>query len=130
MAIQKATRSNSKSKSETKLPPLTTDQGETTNTNWHRLTLAEGAEQITFWTVTWDTSRRDGVFNTAQDATQSAALDRARQMLRMNFVVYKICEPSGAVFLDEAAIYTRLAPKPAAPSEPRRLPPDNPDRII
>lgn len=130
MAIQKTTSSKSKSKSDTKLPPLTTDEGETTNTNWHRLTLAEGAEQVTSWTVTWDTSRRDGVFNTAQDATQSAALDRAKQMLRMKFIVYKICEPSGAVFLDEAEINERLGPKPAAPREPRRLPPDNPDRMI
>ena len=35
---------------------------------------------------------------------KSAALDRARHMLRMGFVVYEIREPSGALFLDEAAI--------------------------
>jgi hypothetical protein len=130
MTIQKATSSKSKSKSETKLPPLTTDEGKTTNTNWHRITMAEGVERAALWTVCWDTSRRDGLFNTAQDTTQSAALDRARQMLRMKFVVYKICEPSGAIFLDEAEINERLAPKPVEAREPRRLPPDNPDRVI
>ncbi|HVA12636.1 MAG TPA: hypothetical protein VNF99_05270 [Stellaceae bacterium] len=113
MAIQKATWSKSKSRSEARLPALTTDAGKTTNTNWHRITIAEGAEQAAPWTVIWDTSRRAGVFNTAQDATQSAALDRAKQMLRMNFIVYKISEPSGSVFLDEAEIKERLGPKPA-----------------
>jgi hypothetical protein len=128
MAIQKTTWTKSQTKSGARLPPLTTDEGATPNTNWHRITMAVGIEQAPFWTVTWDTSRRDGTCNTAQDATQSAALDRAKQMLRMNFIVYQIREPSGAVFLEEAEIMERLGPKPVVRAAPR-LPPDNRDAV-
>jgi len=46
--------------------------------------------------------------NTAVEKLKSAALDRARHMLRMGFVVYEIREPSGSLFLDEAAIHKQL----------------------
>jgi len=61
------------------------------------------------WTIIWDTKRNpDGRSNTAVEKFESGALDRARHMLRMGFIVYEIREPSGAVFLEEAAIKQRL----------------------
>jgi hypothetical protein len=63
------------------------------------------------WTVIWDTKRRPGTEgrNTAVEKFQHAALDRARHLLRMGFIVYEIHDPSGAVFLDEAEIQRRLS---------------------
>src|SRR5580704_17695007 len=67
------------------------------------------------WTVVWDTTRKPGTDgrNTAVEKFESTALDRARQLLRLGFVVYEICAPSGLGFLEEAGIRQRLGFQPA-----------------
>ena len=67
------------------------------------------------WTVIWDTKRKPGTDgrNSAAERFESGALDRARHMLRLGFVVYEICAPSGLVFLEEAGIRQRLGLQPA-----------------
>jgi hypothetical protein len=62
------------------------------------------------WTVIWDTKRKPGTDgrNSAAERYESTALDRARHMLRLGFVVYEIRQPSGLVFLEEAGILERL----------------------
>lgn len=62
------------------------------------------------WTVIWDTKRKPGTDgrNSAAERYESTALDRARHMLRLGFVVYEIRQPSGLVFLEEAGIRQRL----------------------
>lgn len=69
------------------------------------------------WSVIWDTKRNPGTDgrNTAVERFESSALDRARHMLRMGFIVYEIRGPTGAIFLEEAEISARfgLRPDPA-----------------
>ena len=84
--------------------------------SWQHLS-ARPPESSERWAVIWDTKRNpdaDGR-NTAVEKFESAALDRARHMLRMGFVVYEIRGPSGSVFLEEAEISARfgLRPDPA-----------------
>ncbi len=66
------------------------------------------------WTIVWDTERKPGLKgrNRAVEKLESGALDRARHMLRMGFVVYEIWAPTGAVFLEEAEIKERLGLQP------------------
>jgi hypothetical protein len=110
MAVQKPKWTKSTGKFGTQLPPLTTDEGKVGVTNWHRIKMAEGVEQATQWLITWDTTRREGSFNTAQDATRGAALDRARKFLQMGFVVYSIVDPRGNDTMTEEAINAQLMP--------------------
>jgi len=79
------------------------------NSSWQHLSASEGDDGKR-WRIIWDTTRRPEIEarNTAVEKSKSAALDRARHMLRMGFVVYEIREPSGSLFLDEAAIYEQL----------------------
>ncbi len=67
------------------------------------------------WTVIWDTKRKPGTEgrNSATERFEAGALDRARHMLRMGFVVYEIRLPSGMLFLEEAGIRERLGLQPA-----------------
>jgi hypothetical protein len=77
--------------------------------SWQHLTRSDGDDGKR-WLIIWDTVRRpenDGR-NTAAEKLKSAAIDRARHMLRMGFVVYEIREPSGALFLDETGINEQL----------------------
>ncbi|HVA14008.1 MAG TPA: hypothetical protein VNF99_12210 [Stellaceae bacterium] len=68
------------------------------------------------WTVVWDTIRQSGADgrNTALEKRESDALERARHILRMGFIVYEIREPSGSVFLEEGDIRERLGAQVAA----------------
>ena len=96
------------------------------NKNWHRLSLQQ-ADAAAQWTVIWDTKRRtetDGR-NRAVEKFETAAMDRARHLLRMGFVVYEVLDPDGRVFLEEAAIRQRLGfdKKPPAKEPAPRLPP-------
>ncbi len=67
------------------------------------------------WTVIWDTKRQSGTDgrNTALEKFETSALDRARHMLRLGFIVYEIRDPTGLVFLEEAGIKQRLGSQPA-----------------
>jgi len=51
----------------------------------------------------------------AREKLENGAIDRARYMLRMGFVVYEIRQPSGAVYLDSDALRERLGELVAAP---------------
>jgi hypothetical protein len=79
------------------------------SSSWQHLSASEGDDGRR-WRIIWDTTRRPEIEarNTAVEKLKSAALDRARHMLRMGFVVYEIREPSGSLFLDEAAIHKQL----------------------
>jgi hypothetical protein len=79
------------------------------SSSWQHLAPSEGDDGKR-WRIVWDTKRRPEIEtrNVAVEKLKSAALDRARHMLRMGFVVYEIREPSGALFLDEAAIQEQL----------------------
>lgn len=94
------------------------------NKNWHQLSLQQ-ADAGGRWTIIWDTKRRtepDGR-NTAVEKFEAAALDRARHLLRMGFIVYEIREPQGALFLEEDAIKQRLGIQTRVATESPRLPP-------
>ena len=69
------------------------------------------------WTVVWDTKRKPGTDgrNSATETCENTALDRARHMLRLGFIVYEIRQPSGLIFLEETGIRQRLG-LPAAVS--------------
>jgi hypothetical protein len=78
-------------------------------TQWHAI-AREAADSGERWSIIWDTTRRDASEgrNTALEKFEAAALDRARHLLRMGFIVYEIREPQGSVFLEEAGIKARL----------------------
>jgi hypothetical protein len=82
--------------------------------SWQLLTKRE-SDTGERWTVIWDTKRKPGTDgrNSAAERYESTALDRARHMLRLGFVVYEIRQPSGLVFLEEAGILQRLGLRPA-----------------
>jgi hypothetical protein len=83
--------------------------------NWHHLSVAE-SDNGERWSVVWDVQRRPDLEgrNTALEKLESSALDRARHILRMGFIVYEIREPSGSVFLEEAGVRQRLGLQPLA----------------
>lgn len=70
------------------------------------------------WTIRWDTKRKPETAgrSTALAKSESEALDRARHLLRMGFIVYEISQPSGSAFLDEAEIVQRLGLRAATPA--------------
>jgi hypothetical protein len=77
--------------------------------SWQHLS-ASHSETSPRWRIVWDTLRKpesDGR-NVAFEKDETTALERARHMLRMRFIVYEIREPSGTVFLAEEAIRQRL----------------------
>lgn len=101
------------------------------NKNWHRLSLQQ-ADAAAQWTVVWDTKRRaetDGR-NRAVEKFETAALDRARHLLRMGFVVYEIIDPDGRMFLDEATIRQRLGFEKKLVKEPKEPPPRLPPSAL
>ena len=84
--------------------------------SWHRLSVTEG-DNGERWTIVWDTHRRPGDEgrSIAREKLESGALDRARHMLRMGFVVYEIRQPSGSVYLAGDALRLRLGEPVAVP---------------
>lgn len=82
--------------------------------SWHHLaaSVADNGER---WTIVWDTQRRPGSAgrSVAREKLERDALELARHLLRMGFIVYEIHEPSGAVHLAEDALRQRLG-EPAA----------------
>jgi hypothetical protein len=57
------------------------------------------------------------------EKSEGAALDRARHLLRMEFIVYEIRGPDGTVVIEEAAIKQRFGIAPKATVDAPRLPP-------
>ena len=79
------------------------------NSNWHHLSVSvmDNGER---WSIVWDTERKPGPDgrNTALEKLETGALDRARHMLRMGFIVYEIRRPTGDVYLEEADLQQRF----------------------
>jgi hypothetical protein len=87
--------------------------------NWQHLSAPE-ADAGKPWAVIWDTTRKPGTDgrNTALESNERAALDRAKHILRMGFLVYELRDSTGALFLDEGGVRDRLGLKPDAPAAP------------
>lgn len=83
--------------------------------SWQHLS-APSPDSSLRWSVVWDTARKPGTAdrNIALEKDEANALERARHMLRMRFVVYEIRGPTGSVFLAEAGIMQRLGLSAAA----------------
>jgi hypothetical protein len=83
--------------------------------SWQHLSASE-ADSGKRWAVVWDTSRLSEAKsrNTALEPSERAALDRARHLLRMGFVVYELRDSTGMILLDEAGIKNRLGLKSVA----------------
>ena len=91
------------------------------NSNWHHLS-APDFDDGKRWSIIWDIARKPGVEgrNTAIEKFETGALDRARHMLRMGFIVYEIRDPLGSVYLEEAGLrYVWVAPGQDPPQLPR-----------
>lgn len=66
------------------------------------------------WVIFWETRRPEsGNWSQAIEKSQAAAIERARHLLKLGFIVFQIAGPAG-VFLDEAEIVQRLQSPPAA----------------
>jgi len=71
------------------------------------------------WIIFWETRRPEsGNWSQAVEKSQAAAVERAKHLLKLGFIVFQITGPTG-VFLDEAEIVKRLQPPPPAPKKPR-----------
>ena len=68
------------------------------------------------WAIVWDTHRRLGLEgrSIAREKLESGALQRARHMLRIGFIVYEVRQPSGSVHLTENTLRQRLGGAAAA----------------
>lgn len=77
--------------------------------SWRHLSATEG-DNGERWSIVWDIARKPGTDgrNTALEKFEAGALERARHILRMGFIVYEIRQPSGAVFLEEAGLRQRF----------------------
>ncbi len=103
--------SKTKAGLETKLPPLTTDLP-FRGPNWHAVAKTRSADPEPLWTVTWDTTRNPEASNQAHHLTEAAAIDCAKQFLRLGFIVYSIKDASGIETMNEEAINSLLRPPP------------------
>jgi hypothetical protein len=85
------------------------------NSNWQHLSVST-ADNGERWSIVWDTERKPGPDgrNTALEKLETGALDRARHMLRMGFIVYEIRRPSGDLYLQEADLQQRFGVQAAA----------------
>ena len=80
------------------------------------------------WVISWETRRPEsGIWSQAIEKSQAAAVERAKHLLKLGFIVFRITGPTG-VFLEEDEIVKRLQPPPPAPKKPRipegELPPE------
>jgi hypothetical protein len=83
--------------------------------SWQHLNVRE-VDNGERWSIVWDTKRKPGTEdrNRAEEKTERAAIERARHLLRMGFIVYEICDPAGVLVIDEAALRQRLGLDSAA----------------
>jgi hypothetical protein len=83
--------------------------------NWHNLSVRtqDTGER---WSILWDTKRKPGSDgrNRAEEKSERAALERARHLLRMGFVVYEIRDPADALLFDEARLRQHFGLGPVA----------------
>jgi hypothetical protein len=83
--------------------------------SWHHLS-APDSDNGKRWSIIWDVVRKPGSEgrSTALEKFEAGALDRARHILRMGFIVYEIREPSGSVYLEEGGLRERFGYTAAA----------------
>ena len=66
------------------------------------------------WVIYWETRRPEsGRWSEAVEKSEAAAIDRARHLLKLGFIVFQITGPAGSVFMAEDEIVQRLKPAPA-----------------
>ena len=67
------------------------------------------------WVIFWETRRPpSGNWSQAVEKSQAAAVERARHLLKLGFIVFQITGPAGGVFMEEEEIMRRLQPPPPA----------------
>jgi len=77
------------------------------------------------WVIFWETRRpASGNWSQAIEKSQAAAVERARHLLKLGFIVFQITGPAG-VFLEEEEIARRLQPPPP-PAKKLRTPDEPP----
>ena len=79
------------------------------------------------WIILWETRRPEsGKWSEAVEKSQAEAMERAKHLLRLGFVVFQITGPTGSVFMTEEEIAQRLRSPSAAkrPGNPDEPPPD------
>ena len=87
-------------------------------------TLAPEYDTGKRWIISWETRRPEsGIWSEAVEKSETEAIERAKHLLRLGFIVFQITGPAGAVFLTEAEITERLQPpsavkKQAGPDRP------------
>ena len=80
------------------------------------------------WVIYWETRRPDsGIWSEAVEKSEAAAIERARHLLKLGFIVFQITGPAGGIFMAEDEIAQRLRPSPVEkkkPPTPEEPPPD------
>jgi hypothetical protein len=67
------------------------------------------------WVIYWETRRPElGNWSQAVEKSQAAAVERAKHLLKLGFIVFQITGPAGGVFMEEEEIVRRLQPPPPA----------------
>ena len=65
------------------------------------------------WTIRWETRRPEGSrWNEAVTNSREAAVERAKHLLKLGFIVHDIAGPAG-VYLNEKEALQQLGPAPA-----------------
>ncbi|MGH6967717.1 MAG: hypothetical protein ACREEL_09415 [Stellaceae bacterium] len=65
------------------------------------------------WTIRWETRRPEGGrWNDAVTNSREAAVERAKHLLKLGFIVHDISGPGG-VYLNEKEALQQLGPAPA-----------------
>lgn len=76
------------------------------------------------WVIFWDTRRPEsGNWSEAVEKSEAGAIERAKHLLRLGFIVFQITGPADSVFMTEDEIIQRLRSPSAAkrtrtPDEP------------
>lgn len=77
------------------------------------------------WVIFWETRRPEsGNWSEAIEKSQADAIERAKHLLRLGFIVFQITGPANGIFMTEEEIVQRLQSSPAA--KKRRNPSDEP----
>src|ERR1700722_14887811 len=68
------------------------------------------------WVIYWETRRPElGNWSQAVEKSQAAAVERAKHLLKLGFIVFQITGPAGGVFMEKKEIWPGpRRPPPAA----------------
>jgi hypothetical protein len=80
------------------------------NSSYRRsFTLAPEYDTGERWIISWETRRPEsGNWSEAVEKSQAGAIERAKHLLRLGFIVFQITGPAGGVFMTEEEITQRL----------------------